>query len=56
MDKIQKAMKVNTEFISELMNHASDLDIIENADLLCHQSSTMIQHNSEVTETPKPKV
>ncbi|RUS76851.1 hypothetical protein EGW08_015384 [Elysia chlorotica] len=55
MEKIKGAMKANTDFIAELVNNASDLDLIENADRIRHQTEVMLQQNAEVAETPKPK-
>ena len=56
MEKIKGAMRANTDFISELVHNASDLDLIENADRIRHQTDVMLQQNAEVAETPKPKV
>ncbi|GFO05385.1 tripartite motif-containing protein 56 [Plakobranchus ocellatus] len=56
MEKIKGAMKANTEFIAELVNNASDIDLIENADRIRHQTDIMLQQNAEVAETPKPKM
>ncbi|KAL8591044.1 hypothetical protein ACOMHN_015667 [Nucella lapillus] len=55
-ENLVTSMKSKTEFLQQLMQHASDFDILQCADAVFTSAENIAAQNSTVVETPRPKV
>ncbi|XP_076455779.1 uncharacterized protein LOC143290282 [Babylonia areolata] len=55
-ENLMSSMKAKTEFLQQLMQHASDFDILQCADSFFTSAESITSQNATLVETPRPKV
>lgn len=55
-ESLMKSMQSKTEFLKNMMEHASDFDILSCADHVFQSAENMASQNKDLVQTPRPKV
>ena len=53
---LMKSMNCRMDLVTQMMQHASDFDILTNADSIYSSAQSVASRNKNVMETPRPKV
>ena len=55
-ESLAKSMQSKTELLAQVMEHASDFDILSCADSISQTAENMASQNKDLIQTPRPKV